>query len=52
MYGIIYNSLADIERKLGINHSKVSMVCTGKRHTTGGLHWEFYKEIENGSTEK
>ena len=23
--------------------SKISMVCNGERHTTGGLHWEWVK---------
>lgn len=36
----IYNSMQEAERKTGINHSKISMVCSGKRKTAGKYHWE------------
>ena len=37
----IYNSMAEVERKLGLNQGSISRVCNGKRKTCGGYHWEY-----------
>lgn len=37
----IWDSMTDIENILGINHSKVSEVCNGKRPQTGGFKWKY-----------
>lgn len=42
--GIIYDSFADAARKTGLNRTKIVSVCTGKRKTTGGLHFKYYDE--------
>ena len=31
------------ETELNIDHSKISMCCTGKRKTAGGFKWEYKK---------
>lgn len=33
--------MGEIERVLRINHSKVSLVCSGKRKTAGGFIWKY-----------
>lgn len=40
--GIIYDSIKEAEEQLGLSHGKITMVCQGKRKTTGGYHWEYY----------
>lgn len=46
--GIKYISAADAARKTGLERSKISAVCRGERHKTGGLSWKFAeKTIEN-----
>ncbi|WP_294412581.1 zinc-ribbon domain-containing protein [uncultured Ruminococcus sp.] len=37
----IYNSIAQIERELGISHSCIIACCKGKHQTAGGYHWEY-----------
>lgn len=37
----IYDSGRDIEQKLGIPHSNIYNVCSGKRKTAGGYHWRY-----------
>lgn len=38
-----FGSLLEAERITKINHSSISMCCTGKRHTAGRYQWK-YKE--------
>ena len=40
----IFDSFADAARKTGLNRTKIVSCCTGKRKTTGGFHFEYYKE--------
>lgn len=42
--GKIYPSARHAAKELGLHYSKISLVCNGKRTTTGGLHFEFYKK--------
>jgi hypothetical protein len=39
--GCIYESAKHAAEQLGLNRSKISNVCTGKRKTTGGLVFWF-----------
>lgn len=39
--GVIYDSFADAARKTGLNRTKIVSVCTGKRKSTGGYHFEY-----------
>lgn len=39
-----WDCMADIYRDTGINFRGVSLCCLGKKKTTGGFKWEFYKE--------
>lgn len=38
-----YPSLAEVERQLGYNHSKTTLVCNGKRKTAYGYVWRYKK---------
>lgn len=38
-----FGSILEAQRKTGIDHSSISMCCTGKRHTAGGYKW-IYKD--------
>ena len=38
--GIIYSSMREAERLTGIHYTNISLVCSGKRQTAGGFHWE------------
>lgn len=38
---IVYKSLKEAAEKNGLQKSKLSNVCHGKRKTTGGYHWRF-----------
>lgn len=42
--GKIYNSARQAAKELGLNYSKISNCCTGKRKSTGKLHFQFYKK--------
>jgi len=42
--GTVYPSARHAAKELGLQYSKISLVCNGKRKTTGGLHFEFYKK--------
>lgn len=42
--GIIYKSGREAAKLLNLNYSKICLVCYGKRHTTGGLHFVFVKK--------
>lgn len=39
--GKIYKSAREAAKDLNLNYSKISNVCTGKRKSTGGLHFKF-----------
>ena len=39
-----WDSLIQIEKELNINHSKISMVCNGKRKNAGNYIWRFANE--------
>ena len=39
--GEVFASLTEAAKAKGINSSKITSVCKGKRKTTGGLHWEY-----------
>ena len=39
--GIIYESLADAERKTGILGETISRNCRGKQKSASGYHWRF-----------
>ena len=38
-----WESMANVENKTGIPNSKVAMACMGKRLSTGGYQWRYYK---------
>lgn len=42
--GVIYPSARHAARDLGLQYSKISLVCNGRRTATGGYHFEFYKK--------
>lgn len=42
--GIIYESLADAERKTGILGETISRNCRGKQKSASGYHWRFINE--------
>ena len=39
--GETFESVMDAYRKTGVGFRNISMVCHGKRKTTGGFHWRF-----------
>jgi hypothetical protein len=39
--GKVYKSAREAAKKLNLHYSKISLVCYGKRHSTGGLHFKF-----------
>lgn len=39
--GEIFDSIMEVERKIGLPNSNVSRCCKGKRKTCGGYHWEY-----------
>ena len=42
--GEIFESLNMAERATGVNHSKISMVCQGKRKSANGFTWKYVVE--------
>lgn len=42
--GVIYPSARHAAKELNLQYSKISLVCNGKRKTTGNLHFKFYKK--------
>ncbi len=44
--GIIYDSITKAALSLNINGTHISSVCSGKRKTCGGYHWEYVKKEE------
>ena len=51
---MIYPSLLDVEKKLGIYHHTISSVCTGDAKSAGGYWWKFSTKetVENFDYEK
>lgn len=47
--GKIYISARHAAKDLNLQYSKISLVCNGKRSTTGGLHFKFVDEITESS---
>ena len=39
--GVIYNSIIEVERQLGILHSDICKCCKGTRDTAGKFHWQY-----------
>lgn len=39
--GVVYDSVKEAARELGLHNSKISNVCHGKRNKTGGLRFKF-----------
>lgn len=39
--GKVYKSAREAAKQLKLQYSKISLVCYGKRHSTGGLHFKF-----------
>lgn len=42
-----YESITEAERKNGIHQANISLVCLGKRKSTGGYIWKFKNGTEN-----
>lgn len=42
--GLIYPSARAAAKHLNLHYSKISLVCNGKRKTTGGFHFKFVDE--------
>ena len=40
----VWDSMHDVERELGINHSSISECCKGKRKSAGGFVWEYVED--------
>lgn len=40
--GTIYPAIAEAARATNTRGSKITLCCQGKRHTTGGYHWEYF----------
>lgn len=46
--GLVYPTMRQAAQAVGVNYTKISLCCTGKRHTAGGYHWKYAKtEGEN-----
>ena len=43
--GIVYESVQDCARQLGLYATSVSKVCKGIHHTTGGYHLSYYNTL-------
>lgn len=41
--GQIFNSAYEASRILGVNRSHITSCCTGKRNSTGGYNFEYWK---------
>lgn len=39
--GQVFKSAREAAKKLNLQYSKISLVCAGKRNSTGGLHFKF-----------
>ena len=40
----VYPSVSQAERSTGVNHTKISAVCAGKRKSAGGFIWSYLKK--------
>lgn len=40
-----FPSINEAERQTGINHSKITLVCQGKRNKAGGYWWTYKKAV-------
>ena len=57
--GEVFDSINDVQRKLGLDQSHISKCCNGKQQTCGGYHWMHYsdyleqqnKDVKNSSAE-
>ncbi len=43
--GVVYPSIAEAERSLGIHHSAINRVLHKKRQTAGSFHWEYVDNV-------
>lgn len=46
--GIVYYGAREAERQTGIKATHITRCCKGKQKTTGGYHWKYAEENENG----
>ena len=46
--GEVYNSFVEAAEKTGLNRTKIVSCCTGKRKSTGGLHFRYADETTSG----
>lgn len=47
-----FDSLTEAEHKTGINHAKISAVCTGARKSTGGYIWSYTPTASSYTSDK
>ena len=40
----VWDSIMDVERELGIDHSSISRCCKGKQKSAGGFIWKYVEE--------
>lgn len=40
-----FSSISEAERKTGISHTKICLVCQGKRNKAGGFVWKYKKVV-------
>ena len=38
---VIFNTMTDAKEQLDVDVSAITKCCKGKRHTTGGYHWQY-----------
>ena len=41
--GIVYNSISEAAKVLGINPGAISNACSGRCHSSGGYTWKYYE---------
>ena len=41
--GTIYESVKSAAEAFGLHHSNIVACCNGRRHTCGGMRWEYFK---------
>lgn len=49
--GEIFNSAREAAKKYNLQYSKISLVCNGKRKTTGNLHFKFIETVESSGND-
>lgn len=42
--GEVFDSINDVQKKLGLDPSHISKCCKGKQQTCGGFHWMYYSD--------